>query len=258
MTTLAQVLQSFSASEGFNTPPNWHQGRTIYGGLSVALALQAALTDGPPGLPPLKSAQVLFVGPALVGLHFTVHTLRQGKSATMVSVDGHAGGELMLRVSFLFAHPRTSTIAHDFTAVPDVQPPLACISLHEAGPTPVHLRNFDVRMAGPQRPVAGGDHPELLAWVRHRDASGVDPAVALVALGDSLPPGVMACFKAFAPISSMTWNLDLAAPAVSGEWFLLRSTSQWGRDGYSFQTMDLWDEQGEWVMSGNQTVALFV
>jgi acyl-CoA thioesterase len=258
MTSLAQIIQSFSASEAFDTPPNWHQGRTIYGGLSAALALEAALQTAPPDLPPLKSAQILFVGPALNGLHFKAQTLRQGKSATMIAVDGMAEGQLILRVAFLFAHPRVSAVQHDLSCRPLVQPPEACISLHETGPTPIHLSNFEVRMAGPHLPVTGGDHPELLAWVRHKDASGVDPAVALLALGDGLPPGVMVCFKAFAPISSMTWNLDLAAPAALGDWFLLRSTSQRGRDGYSVQTMDIWREDGPLVLSGHQTVAVFV
>ncbi|HEX5374518.1 MAG TPA: thioesterase family protein [Aquabacterium sp.] len=257
MTSLAQVIQTFSATEGFSTPANWHQGRTIYGGLSAALALEAALQVAPPDLPPLRSAQILFVAPGIDGLNFKAQTLRQGKSATLMGVDGMVGDQLMLRVAFLFAHPRPSSVQHDFTTCPDVNPPARCISLHETGPTPIHLSNFDIRMAGPSLPVTGGDHPELLAWVRHKDAVGVDPAVALLALGDSLPPGVMACFKAFAPISSMTWNLDLAAPAAAGGWYLLRSTSHRARDGYSFQTMDIWDENRQLVLSGNQTVAIF-
>jgi len=258
MTSLRQIIENFSPSEGFNTPPNWYQGRTIYGGLSVALALQSALQDAPSDLPPLKSAQILFVGPGIDGLRFKVQTLRQGKSSTMIAVDGMVDDQLMLRVAFLFAHPRASIVQHDLTSCPVVQRPAFCISLHEVGPTPVHLGNFEVRMAGPHLPVSGGTHPELLAWIRHKDARGVDPAVALLALGDSLPPGAMACFKAFAPISSMNWNLDLAAPASLGDWFLLRSISQRGRDGYSFQTMDMWNEHGDLVLSGNQTVAIFV
>lgn len=258
MTSLTDIIQAFSASEGFNTPPNWRQGRTIYGGLSAALALQAALENAPSDLPPLKSAQILFVGPGIDGLRFKAQTLRQGKSATIITVDGMVDDQLMLRVAFLFAQPRSSVVQHDLTSCPVVQQPADCISLHETGPTPIHLSNFEIRMAGPHLPVSGGTHPELLAWIRHKDATGVDPAVALLALGDSLPPGVMACFKAFAPISSMTWNLDLAAPASVGDWFLLRSTSQRGRDGYSFQTMDMWNERGELVLSGSQTVAIFV
>jgi hypothetical protein len=62
MTSLTKVIEDFNPSSKFDTPANWLQGRTIYGGLSVALALQAALRDGPTGLPPLKSAQIAFVG----------------------------------------------------------------------------------------------------------------------------------------------------------------------------------------------------
>jgi acyl-CoA thioesterase len=85
----------------------------------------------------------------------------------------------------------------------------------------------------------------------------VDPAVALLALGDSLPLAVMASFTEFAPISSMTWTLDIALPVVAGEWFLLRSASQRSADGYSFQTMEIWNEQRKLVLSGSQTVAFF-
>ncbi len=257
MSTLSQIIQSFSVSEGFNTPPNWRQGRTIYGGLSVALALQAALQAGPADLPPLKSAQILFVGPGVDGLSFKAQVLRQGKSATMIAVDGMEDDKLMLRVCFLFAHSRDSAVQHDLSARPVVKPPSDCPRLQETAQTPSHLSNFEIRWAGPNLPVSGSDHPEFLAWVRHHDASGVDPAVALLALGDCLPPGAMACFKSFAPISSITWNLDLATPAPSGDWFLLRSTSQRARNGYSFQTMDMWDAHDQLILAGSQTVAIF-
>jgi acyl-CoA thioesterase len=42
-----------------------------------------------------------------------------------------------------------------------------------------------------------------------------------------------------------------------GEWFLLRSASQRSGDGYSFQTMEIWNEQGKLILSGSQTVAIF-
>lgn len=257
MSTLSQIIQSFSATEGFNTPANWRQGRTIYGGLSVALALQAALQAGPSDLPPLKSAQILFVGPGVDALSFKAQILRQGKSATMIAVDGMENDKLMLRVCFLFAQARDSAVQHELSACPVVKPPSDCPILQETSQTPSHLSNFEVRWAGAHQPVSGGDHPELLAWIRHRDASGVEPVIALLALGDCLPPAAMACFKSFAPISSITWNVDLATPTPCGEWFLLRSISQRSRDGYSFQTMDMWDEHQQFVMAGSQTVAIF-
>jgi acyl-CoA thioesterase len=257
MTSLAQAIKSFNTAAVFNTPPHWQQGRTIYGGLSAALALQAALRDGPPDLPPLKSAQVLFVGPALEGLSFKVHVLRQGKSVTLVSVDAMSGPDLVLRVAFVFAQARPSAHGHDFTTAPMVKPPEHCMDLHATGRTPIHLSNFEIRMASEALPVTGAQTPEFIAWVRHRDAAGVDPAVALMAVGDSLPPGVMACFTEFAPISSMTWSLDIARPVRADGWYLMRSSSQRARGGYSYQSMDIWDDEGQLVLSGSQTVAVF-
>lgn len=258
MTSLTQIVEDFNPSSAFKPPANWLQGRTIYGGLSVALALQAALRDAPPGLPPLKSAQILFVGPASTSLTFKTLVLRQGKSATCISVDCMAGVEVALRVMFIFADPRPSIIRHDFYQFPAVNGPQSYQSLGVISQAPAFLGNFELRFAGKSLPVTGSDHPELMAWVRHVDAVGVDPTVALLALGDSLPLAVMACFTEFAPISSMTWTLDIAQPVVAGEWFLLRSASQRSGDGYSFQTMEIWNEQGKLVLSGSQTVAMFV
>jgi len=257
MTSLAQIIENFNPSCEFNTPANWLQGRTIYGGLSVALALQAALRDAPPGLPPLKSAQILFAGPASASLTFKTFVLRQGKSATCISVDCMAGTEVALRVMFIFANPRPSKIQHDFCQFPSVSGPESYQRLDVVSQAPAFLVNFELRFAGKSLPVSGADHPEMMAWVRHVDAVGVDPTVALLALGDSLPPAVMACFTEFAPVSSMNWTLDIAQPAVAGEWLLLRSSSQRSGDGYSFQTMEIWNEQGKLVLSGSQTVAIF-
>lgn len=258
MTTLTHIINHFNPSLAFDTPANWLQGRTIYGGLSVALALQAALRDGPSALPPLKSAQIVFVGPASTALTFKTSVLRQGKSTTYISVDCLAGAEVSLRVMFIFANPRPSKIKHDFYKFPDVKGPQCYQRLDAVNQAPVFLSNFELRFAGKSLPVSGSDHPELMAWVRHLDASGVDPSVALLALGDSLPLAVMASFTEFAPISSMTWTLDIAQPVTAGEWYLLRSTSQRASDGYSFQTMEIWNERKQLVLSGSQTVAIFV
>ena len=257
MTSLAQIIEDFNTSSAFDTPANWRQGRTIYGGLSAALALQAALRDAPPGLPPLKSAQIVFVGPASTSLTFKTVVLRQGKSATCISVDCMAGSDVALRVMFIFAAPRPSKIRHDFYPFPAVSGPENYQKLGVVNQAPAFLANFEIRFAGESLPVTGSAHPELMAWIRHIDAVGVDPTVALLALGDSLPLAVMACFTEFAPISSMTWALDMAQPVVAGEWFLLRSSSQRASDGYSFQTMEIWNEQGKLILSGSQTVAFF-
>lgn len=94
-------------------------------------------------------------------------------------------------------------------------------------------------------------------WMRHIDADGVDPALALVAMADALPPAAFTSFTVAAPISSINWSFDLLEPAPAGEWFLLRSFSQHARDGYSSQDMQVWNEQGQLLMRGRQSVAVF-
>ncbi len=74
---------------------------------------------------------------------------------------------------------------------------------------PACAYNFEMRPAGGSLPVSGAESPELLMWVRHLDAQGVDPAVALIALADSLPPAAMTCFTEPAAISSASWMIDL-------------------------------------------------
>jgi acyl-CoA thioesterase len=183
--------------------------------------------------------------------------LRQGKSATTISADCLTGSDVVLRAAFLFADPRPSRFQHVFSNPPAVAAPENYEKLQALSSLPAFFSNFDIRFAGKSMPVSGSDHPELIAWVRHKDASGVDPSVALIALADSLPPAMMACFTEFAPISTMTWTFDLPLPAVKGEWFLLRSSSLWASNGYAFQSMEVWDVNGKTVLSGSQTVAIF-
>ena len=153
--------------------------------------------------------------------------------------------------------PRPSRIAHDLSQRMAVPAPEALPRFDAGGQGPASLVNFDIRLAGGALPVSGAAVPELVAWARHVDARDVDPAVALLALGDCLPPAALDAFTAMAPVSSMTWTIDLAQPAASGEWFLLRSTSLHAADGYSFQTMEIRDAAGALAACGSQTVALF-
>jgi hypothetical protein len=58
-------------------PADWLQGRTAYGGLSAALCLQATVRSHA-DLPPLRSAQFCFIGPATGELDIAAAVLRQG------------------------------------------------------------------------------------------------------------------------------------------------------------------------------------
>lgn len=258
MTSLAQVLAALTPGAPYSPPANWLQGRTAYGGLSAAMAHHVALQQAPDDLPALKAAQLSFIGPVGDATQFSAELLRRGKSATQIGVDARAGGALAMRASFVFGAPRSSSIQHNRVQRPAVPGPESCQPYASSMPMPGHFVNFDVRFIGAATPVSAAADPELLAWVRLKEAAGLDPTSALLALGDCLPPASMACFTQPAPISSMTWSIDLPRPATRSDWFLQRSRSLVAGDGYSFQLMEVWDQQGELVLVGTQTVAIFI
>ena len=238
-------------------PEGWTQGRTLYGGITAALCAEVSLRRFP-GLPPLRSAQFAFIGPASGTLRLEPQLLRQGRSATITSVDCYAGDNLAARAIFTYGATRESRVAHDFAQVPEVPAPDTSESLHGAG-TPGFFHNFDIRLAAGERHLSGSKEPWMLAWVRHRDDEGVDPAVSFLALADALPPAAMITLSEPAPISTMTWHVDLCEqpPAQPGSWFLLRTSSEHAAEGYSQQIMEAWDNTGTRIATGHQTVAIF-
>ena len=84
--------------------------------------------------------------------------------------------------------------------------------------------------------------------------------VELLAIGDALPPAAMALFAKPGPISSMTWHLNLLTPepVTTEGWWLSRSTADLARHGSSSQLMQVWNAGREPVISGMQSVAIFV
>ncbi len=259
MPSLSALLSSFDPEHGLELPDDWRQGRTAYGGIVTALGVVAASRAHAGAMPPLRSAQVAFIGPAVGHLRFRPQTLREGKSVLNVGVDVLAGDALAARLTLVFGRARDSAISHAFGQPPLVPGPDACgeLRMSEMPFAPAFTRNFRMRPAGGARPLSGATQPELLMWLQHVDASGVDPAVALVAMGDALPPAAFTSFTAAAPISSINWSFDLLEPLPHGEWFLLRSFSQHARDGYSSQDMQAWNAQGQLLMRGQQSVAVF-
>ena len=132
---------------------------------------------------------------------------------TSVSVDCKSGDELALRTTLLFAQPRASKITHEAWGCPLVEGSSRYSTLElDNSFAPACAFNFEMRPAGGSLPVSGAENPELLMWVPHLDAQGVDPAVALIALADSLPPAAMTCFIEPAAISSASWTIDLPQP----------------------------------------------
>ena len=256
--SLPQTLAAARPIDGgfaATVPDNWMQGRTTYGGFSAALALVAAqrLVDG---LPPLRSATVNFVGPLAGEVEVRARLLRRGRNATWIDaeVTGEAGVGLTATFVFMGAVEASTLHLHDVPIPADVVPLDQAIPLPErAGPS--FAPNLDRRFAQPR---SEAKVPEICWWERIRDVEGLDPMVALILLADALPPGVMP-LTGPAPISSMTWLINLLTPLPETDngWFLLRAAGNYAEKGCSSQDMAIWNTRGEAVAVGMQSIAIF-
>lgn len=245
-------------ADGFKAvvPPTWMQGRTAYGGLSAAIALEAALLSQP-DLPPLRSAQISFVGPLAGEVSVATRLLRRGRTAAFIEAEVSAEGKLGLKALFVFMTRLESSVDHAGDLAPEV-PHYSEAALAMANPDPTFFtNNLEYRHA---LPIEARDTPDFLRWVRLKERDGLHPMVEMMVIGDALPPAAMALFSKPGPISSMTWMVNLLTPEpkTSDGWWLTRSTADLVQDGSSSQVMRLWNSDGQPVVAGMQSVAIFV
>jgi acyl-CoA thioesterase len=236
---------------------DWQQGRTLFGGLSSALAVAAARRLFP-DLPPLRSAQFAFVGPATGDLELMPRLVRRGKSSAFVAVEAISNSEIALNAMLMFGSERRSSHCYRALPMPHVSPPGALPDFFDAPFAPNFSHQFDGKFAGGARAVSGAEKPELLLWIRHRDHAAPDDVTSAIALGDLPPPAAMTMFAAPAPISTVTWSIDVLADKFAGTgWHLIHVEADVVGGGYSSQRMTMWDAAGVPVLAARQTVAVF-
>jgi acyl-CoA thioesterase len=248
-TAFSDILASLTPDgDAFRVEPSedWRQGRTLFGGLSACLAVASAKKMFP-DLPPLRSAQLTFIAPATGGLIIRPRILRAGKSATFVTANGTTETDTALQVTLVFGHARRSIHSYRALPMPHVEPPDALPDFFHESFAPRFAGHFEARIAGGAPPVSGAAKPEYLAWLRHRDRSAPDDITSLMALGDAM-----------APISTITWFVDIFSDRISGAgWHLMHVEAETIADGYSSQRMVLWDATGAPVLIARQNIAIF-
>lgn len=257
---LEDNLQSKSDSPrayGVSIPDNWLQGRTTYGGLSAAICLRAAQLEHA-SLPPLRSAQINFIGPVSGTTTTTITTLRQGKSVTCIAADMYSEHGLATHATFVFGHSRDSRLAADFTQPPKVPSFADSPDFFQSPQRPEFAKHFECQLAQGGHPLTGSREHEHYIWVRHKDREATG-TTALIGIADMPPPAVLPMFKEFAPISSVNWTMNFLSHDLTTQdgWWLMRSAAEHVRDGYSSQDMQVWNSDGKLIISAMQNVAIF-
>lgn len=260
------IMQAVGASpeRTVSVPDGWRQGRAMFGGLAAALCVQAAIEDIA-DLPPLRSAQFLFVGPATESVRMSATQLRRGKSAVIVRAEMSDATGTLVHAHLCFGNARRSTIEYDDLTAPDVKPPdeYRILAPPPRAGAPVFFQNFEMRVAGKSMPFSGADDPDFLTWMRFREEadrkSDIAPSVALVGIGDAPPSSGVLMLKTPSPISTIAWSLDVLTdePSTQDGFWLVRRQLDFARDGYSTETLTVWNSAREPMMIGRQNVALF-
>jgi hypothetical protein len=238
---------------------DWLQGRTIYGGLAAAFCLESVSRQFA-DLPPLRSAQFSFAGPATGSLTIRPTILRKGKSTIFIGAElmGEAG--LATRATFCFGAARQSSVTYGRLTAPEVAEPDACPQFFRKLPGLKFAQHFDGRLAGGSFPFSGADDPTITLWMRHQDEAEPNSTSALIALTDAPPPAALLLFKELGPISTMTWSIDLLTDQLetTNGWWLIKTDAESVLHGYSSQGTVVYNAARQPVLVSRQNVAVFM
>jgi acyl-coenzyme A thioesterase PaaI-like protein len=256
--TLSDILTQMNpgaANHALTIPESWHQGRTAYGGLSAVLAYHAASLAAD-DLPPLLSGQIAFSGPLAGDIDIRTQILRRGRNSAFIKSEIAKGDEIGLSCTFVFMARRESHI--DFEAVPRPEfPAIPADGTTRCGPPEFFTHNMDYPE---KRLVLGQNKARLANWHRLKEHDGLDPVANLICMGDALPPSAMGLMQKEGMISSINWQFNMLtdAPQTENGWWFLESETHHAVHGASSQYMTVWNSAGEPMMTGMQSVALFV
>lgn len=263
MTIYSEMMADFLAS-GPNyiadLPENWMQGRTAFGGLTSAL-LAAAIQQDYPDLPPIRTAQVNFIGPAMDKLEVRHQLLRQGKNNVTLSatLDSEAGAGT--HGFFTYGVTRQLPQEMDYPARAMEKKPEDAEPFHPTTEgAPSFLTNLDRRWVAGPRFLEGSNNPDMLFWARLTDPKSWDEGlIPLIVLADTPPAAFGYLTEPFRALSSMNWNINFLTDDFTTRdgWWLMRSATRFIKDGYSSQLIQVWNTDGRRVMDSMQMQALF-
>ncbi len=259
--SIAELLAPITAAPGGDSGPltlaaeGWMQGRTLYGGAGSLVAYTAAMRAFP-GLPPLRSAQVCFVGP--VGNEVAVRTkmIRQGRNVATVRSELLVEGSVGLTALWVFGSEREPNAVHP---APKVEPWPGDPEDFESLPQPPgnhFISRYDIRRA---QDTSGPGAPLVRRWFRLREPENLDPVSNLILMGDTLPPGSMRAMQRQGPFSSINWSFNVLDPEATTRdgWWLAETASDHADHGYSSERLRLWNAEGKQVLAGQQAMAIF-
>jgi acyl-CoA thioesterase len=259
-TPFTELMQSVRADAGacaVEVPDDWLQGRSVFGGLQVALALRAMRTLVPEM--PLRTLQALFAAPVPGGtMHTQARVLRAGKNTMHVEARIVSGGETLMLVMGVFGNARESVVS--------VKPRQAAVDHSKAipfrfvpGVTPAFTQHFVSRWLRGNVPFTSTPSREIVVEIGLRDTGPATEAHVL-AIADLIPPIALSHLGKPAPGSSMTWMLEFITDRFTQlplDGWRVDADLVFAGDGYTSQSAMVWGPGGVPVALSRQSMVVF-
>ncbi len=241
----------------FDMPPGWMQGRSVFGGLTVAAAaglgqLQVAADRR------LRTVNAQLLSPLEPGaVAGQPRILRAGKNVSFVEVRLLQAGCEVAVVELVFARPRKSTLAVTPARRRWRQDPEMLSDLpYVAGITPEFTQHIAFRWARGGLPFSGASEANMAGYCRFRPPSGgVEGALGLL---DAWPCPSLALLEAPTPASTVMWTAHLFdVPDTFDGWFAFEYETVVAADGFHTSVGKLYAPDERLVGWTEQLVVVF-
>ncbi len=241
-------------------PPEWAQGKTIFGGLTVGLSLNAMQrhTDQSDHL---RSAQTAFIAPVRAGdVAVSTNILRVGRSVTHVEATVRQHGAVCCRVLACYGNDRESSVEVAALAAPSLPLPDELQTIpYMPGISPDFARYVDYRWTPESVPFLGRGKGTASGYIRLRESSVMSPDLFAL-LVDAWPSPALSMQKGPSPVSSLTWDMELMHPHGdyrSDDWWTIHAAIDATVNGYVHETAHMWAADGVLVARAMQTVSVY-
>ncbi len=243
-------------------PPEWAQGRTVYGGLSAGLLCDAVSR----GVDPERRLRYLELGfrkPLETEKPFRIEMEQVSAGRTVVVRSAEIVQEDVVRVTAQanFVAKMESRVEIETFRAPNLKPWDAEGAMKMRGPGfPAFTRFLDFHTTTDGLPFHGGEVPELGGWMRFRTAPDAITKSHLVCLIDAFPPAPVSYYREMVPLSTINWGIHFAEPldGLRGDDFLgYLARVNFFRDGYGSTTADIWAPDGRLLAKSYQTFVIY-
>lgn len=259
LTALLARTRIEGSRAALDVPEDWLQGRSVFGGLQAAIAVQALRTVVDPTVP-LRALQMAFIAPVPPGVvQAEARLLRSGKNVTHAeSTLCGADGQTLAHVIGVFGAARASAVLRQ-PLPPEVRSERPLRFPYLPGVVPAFTQHFGATWLRGGLPFTGEPEPQHVVALDLHDTGPVTE-LHVVALADFIPPVALSLLRTPSPGSSLTWLLELTSHRF-GDW----SPSGWrvdaeleaASDGYTSQATRIWAPDGQLAALSRQSMVVF-